>query len=749
MYLKIKNFKILLLAVFLAAASCSFTTKKFTDPDKDKVLLDLITYVLEKGHYAPKDINDTFSESIYKDFINGLDPLKRYFLASDIADFSKYKTEIDDQIKNKELTFFDLVYTRFNERMEDVKKIYPEVLSKPFDYTENDVINVDYDHIDYAKNEKDLKARWQHQMKFSALSSYYDFMQDQKTAREKANGSTSDNKEITSDGDNQDFDTINKKESSGMDKDILSKTPAELEIKARETTKKSLDEYFDFTSDLERKDYFAVFLNTLVEEFDPHSNYFAPPEKDRFDLQMSGKLEGIGARLQKKNDYITVVEVISGGPAWRSEKIEVGDVIMKVRQDNEKNPVSIVGMRIDDAVKLIKGPKGTKVTLTIKNVDGTISDKTLTRDVVELEETYAKSSLIDKGTYKFGLINLPQFYFDMENYKARNAASDVKQEIIRLKEQGMKGLILDLRDNGGGSLRTAVDIAGLFIKKGPVVQVSASDGKKEVMDDDNPELVWDGPLVILVNELSASASEILAAAMQDYKRAIIIGSAQTYGKGTVQNVIDLNQWLRKNDLGDLGALKITSQKFYRVNGGSTQLEGVKSDVVMPDRYSYIEVGERDFDNPLPYDKIDPATFSPWEGYTDFDQAIQKSKARIRNNEQLKLIDENARYIKDRRDESDVNLNFDTYTAEIEQRKAETKKFDAIDTYDNHLTYKSLPYETELMKRDTVLTEKRKRWHKNLSKDIYIEEAVNVLEDLDAGNIRLTKVADSKELKNGG
>jgi carboxyl-terminal processing protease len=413
-----------------------------------------------------------------------------------------------------------------------------------------------------------------------------------------------------------------------------------------------------------------------------------------------------------------------------------------VKQEDEKDAVSIVGMRIDDAVKLIKGPKGTKVTLTIKNVDGTITDKVITRDVVELEETYAKSSLIDKGDRKFGLINLPQFYFDMENYKERNAATDVKKEILRLKEQGMEGLVLDLRDNGGGSLRTAVDIAGLFIKKGPVVQV-ASNGNKEVLADKDSEIVWDGPLVILVNELSASASEILAAAMQDYKRAIILGSKQTYGKGTVQNVIDLNQWLRKNDLGDMGALKITSQKFYRVNGGSTQLEGVKSDVVMPDRYSYIDVGERDYDNPLPYDKIDAAKYDVWEGYIDYDETIQKSKERMAQNEQLKLIDEDARWIKARRDEKEVNLNYETYSAEIEQRKQETKRFDAIDEYDNHLTFESLPYETALMKKDTTLSEKRKRWHKNLSKDMYIEEAVHVLEDLKLNNIKAGKVADIK------
>ena len=733
-----KNFKVLFLAVFVSVASCSFTTKEFNDPDKDKLLLDLITYVLQKGHYDPKDINDEFSAGVYKDFINGLDPLKRYFLASDIEEFSKYKTEIDDQIKNKDLTFFDLVYGRFIERMEDVKKIYPEVLDKPFDFTENETINVDYDNLAYATSRKELKERWKQQLKFTTLSSYYDLVEEQNKKEKGVTTSKSDDYE----GDDEDGEVENKTSKESADEPFEPKSLAELESKARETAKSSLDEYFEFTKDLQRKDYFAIYLNTIVEEFDPHTNYFAPPDKDRFDLRMSQKLEGIGARLQKKNDYITVIEIISGGPAWRSEKIEVGDAILKVKQEDEKDAVSIVGMRIDDAVKLIKGPKGTKVTLTIKNVDGTISDKVITRDVVELEETYAKSSLIDKGDRKFGLINLPQFYFDMENYKERNAATDVKKEILRLKEEGMEGLVLDLRDNGGGSLRTAVDIAGLFIKKGPIVQV-ASAGNKEVLEDKDSEIVWDGPLVILVNELSASASEILAAAMQDYKRAIILGSKQTYGKGTVQNVIDLNQWLRKNDLGDLGALKITSQKFYRVNGGSTQLEGVKSDVVMPDRYSYIDVGERDYDNPLPYDKIDAAKYDVWDGYIDYDETIEKSKARMAQNEQLKLIDDNARWIKERRDEKVVNLNFDKYSAEIEQRKKETERFDAIDEYDNHLTFESLPYETALMKQDTTLSEKRKRWHKNLSKDMYVEEAVHVLEDLKLNNIKAKKVADIK------
>lgn len=714
------NFKVLLLAVFVAIASCSFTTKKFDNPEKDKLLIDLITYVLEKGHYSPKDINDAFSKNIYRNFIAGVDPLKRYFLMSDIEEFKRYETSIDDQIKIKDVTFFNLVYSRLSQRIAEIEKIYPTILEQSFDYKMDEELNVDYDKIAYAKDKKALKNRWRKQLKFSTISNYYDLIEENGTV----------------------LNEVSKKEQN--EDDQKPKTISEIELEARENTKNSMSEYFDFVNDLESKDYFAIFLNVIVEEFDPHTNYFAPSDRDRFELQMSGKLEGIGARLQKKNDYIKIVEVISGGPAWRGEHVEVGDMIMKVKQEKEKEAVSVVGMRLDDAVKLIKGPKGTKVILTIKRVDGSIEEEIITRDVVEIEETYAKSTLIKKEDKNYGLIDLRQFYFDMQNYKERNAASDVKKEILRLKDEGMQGLIIDLRGNGGGSLRTAVDMAGLFIKEGPIVQVASSGSKKEVLEDQDNEIVWDGPLVILVNELSASASEILAAAMQDYKRAIVIGSKQSYGKGTVQNLLDLNQWLRNNDMGDMGSLKLTTQKFYRVNGGSTQLEGVKSDVVMADRYSYINIGEKDYDNPLPYDKIEPADYEVWNGYLDYEKIIKKSMERMAKSEQLRLIDENAQWIKSRRDITTVNLNYESYKNELESRIDDTKKFDAIDNYDNKLRYESLPFEIELMKQDTTLLEKRKRWHKSLGNDIYIEEGVNILQDLKSTDANRGKLANVRD-----
>lgn len=708
----IKNAKVLVLALLLGAASCSFTTNS-EDPGKDKVLISLISYVLEKGHYDAKDFDDTFSEQVFNDFITALDPLKRYFLASDIKEFEVYKDQIDDQIRKEDITFFDMAYTRLRERMEESKKIYEEVLDKPFDYTAEDSIDTDYENIAYAKNRKELKERWENQLKFSAIGTYSDRIQEEEQKAKDSTGYTPMSKEA-------------------------------LEEEARKTTKDSYAEYFEFADELDRDDYFAVYINSIVEEFDPHTTYFAPVDKDRFDMQMSGQFQGIGARLQKKSNEISITEIISGGPAWRGEELEEGDVILKVKQQDEDVATSVVGMRLDDAVELIKGPKGTVVTLNVKKKDGTIRNVVITRDVVELEETYAKTTTVEKEGRKYGVINLPKFYFDMQNANQRNAATDVKQEIIRLKEEGAEGLVIDLRSNGGGSLSTVVDIAGLFIKEGPVVQVKSNGADSEILKDKDPSILWDKPLVILVNEISASASEILAAAMQDYKRAVIIGSKQTYGKGTVQNVYDLNRWLRQNDLGDMGALKITTQKFYRINGGSTQLEGVKSDVVVPDRYSYIDIGEKDLENPLPWDKIDAADYKVWDGYIDYEQTINNSNERMSQNEQLQLIEENAKWIKSKQDDSVWPLNLDQYAAKVEQSEAEAKRFDALRDYKTDLVYKSLPYEMEEFKKDTVLREKRQRWHEELAKDVYMEEAINVLEDLKINNIRRGKLADVRD-----
>jgi carboxyl-terminal processing protease len=709
-----RNYKVLLLMLLLAFASCSFTTKTFEDPDKDKLLIQIITYVLQQGHFDPIAMDDAFSEELFSDYIETIDPVKRYFYESDYKDFEKYKLTIDDQLKVSDITFFNVTHERMLKRIDEAKEIYKEVLSQPFNYTIDETFNNDFEHSSYVKNKKEMRERWRKQLKFSTLTNYDDIYSQEKSHKKR-------------------------------DASYIMKTEQVIEKKAREATLKSLNVFFnDYIDDKQREDYFAEYVNAIVEEFDPHTYYLAPKGKEDFDMRMSGKLEGIGARLQKRMDYIKIVELISGGPAWRGKELEVEDIILKVRQENEDLPVDIVGMRINDAIKFIKGPKGTKVTLTIKKVDGTIKDVTITRDIVQLVETYAKSSMVDKNDKKFGVINLPAFYVDFNDYKNINAATDVKKEIERLKAEGMEGLVLDLRNNGGGSLPTVVDMAGLFIKEGPIVQVRSTGEAKEVLKDKDRSIVWDGPLVILVNEISASASEIMAAAMQDYKRAIIIGSEQTYGKGTVQNVMNLNNLVRSNTAGDFGALALTTQKYYRINGGSVQLEGVKSDVKVPGRFSFINVGEKDKENPLPWDEIDAAEYTVWDSYFDYDKTISMSKERMSNNEQLKLIEENAKWVKTKIDETIFSLNYEKYKAKINLNELESKRFDAISDYKTNLTFESLAYEKQLFVSDTTdLKEKRDRWHLSLSKDVYIEEALNVLEDLKM-TYAIKKVATVKD-----
>ncbi len=699
-----QNINIFLVSILIAFASCSFTSKSFDNPDKDKLLMQLVTYLLEEGHFEPKDINDTFSVGVYESFLNQVDPFKNYFYQSDIKEFEAYKTDLDDQILKHDVGFFNLVYKRLLTRIEDSRKVYKQVLEVPFDYNLEETFSTDYENKSYASSKSEMKDSWRKQLKFSTLSNYHDLVSEEKE---------------------------------------IKKSNTDLEAEAREATLKSLNESASYIDDLRREDWLSMYINAIAEEFDPHTFYFAPQDKDRFDAQMSGKYEGIGARLQKRMDEISITELISGGSAWRQNKLEVGDIILKVRQEDEVEAVNVVGMRLDDAVKLIKGPEGTNVILTLKKVDGKIEDLSIPRDEIELEETYAKSTIVEKGGTTLGVINLPKFYIDFEDVNSRNAATDVKKEIERLKSEGMQGLVLDLRGNGGGSLKTVVDMGGLFIEQGPIVQVRSTGEDKEVLKDTDRSIEWDGPLVILVNELSASASEILAAAMQDYKRAIVIGSKQTYGKGTVQNIVDLNRMIRSNTNGDMGAFKFTTQKYYRINGGSTQLEGVKSDVVVPDRFSYIDIGEKDQENPLEWDEIAPANYNIWESSFDYETTIKNSKVRMNSSAEIKLIDDNARWIKTMRDRSVYPLNFSKYVLDLESNETDAKRFDVLSEYQSDLTYESLPYERPLMEQDSVFKINRERWHENLSKDIYMEEAINVLSDL-KNSYKINKLAQAKD-----
>ena len=688
------------LTLFLFVSSISFANPKITnqqDPEKDKVLISVLNYMLTRGHYIEKELNDDFSEIVFNNFITDLDQSKRYFTKNDIKEFSKYKFQIDNQLKESDIAFYKLVYGRFLNKIKNAKNYYSTILKKPFNYKKDEIIDLDYTKIEYANSEKELLNYWRKQLKLQTI------------------GKIKEQEELD-------------KEKFKKDKSYKKRSFSTLEKKARAEVMISMENLYIRIDELEHRDWFSTFLNSITEAFGPHTIYMPPNIKESFDQDMSGKVEGIGARLQKKGIYTHIVELVSGGPAWKQGDLEDGDIILKVAQENE-DPVDIVGMRLDDAIKFIKGPKDTKVVLTVKKkIDGSTQVITITRDIVQLDETFVKSSTVEKDGKKYGIIDLPKFYINFDDRNFRDSAKDMEKEIERLKEENVEGLLIDLRNNGGGSLDTAIKIAGLFVDKGPIVQVKYRNETAVVKQDIDTRTQWTGSLVLLVNELSASASEIFAAAMQDYNRAVILGGNQTYGKGTVQNILPVNKFY-PNYKDDLGYLKMTIQKFYRINGGSTQVEGVYSDIAMPTRFSYMKYGERDLEGALPWDKVPQASYTQVNSYSNFSDVVTSSIERINKDPKFQLIDEYAKWLKKEQDDYSYALNYKQNQKESKEKENFAEKFKSVFKYKSGLAFNSPGYEVPLLKENKDLKEKRDTWHKNLSKDLYISEALNVLSQL--------------------
>ena len=697
------NFLHIIVFVAIILFGFSFSSKKFSDPNKEKLLIEVVKYVVEKGHYSSLDIDDKISEKIYNTYIEQLDAQKRFFLQSDIRQFEKYKFRLDDQIKDQDLTFFNLVYETSRERINEVKTYYEEIMSNSFDFSSNENINLDFENKSFARSKNEIKNRWRKQLKYSTL--------------DIISLKLGDSIKYIDDNTRDDSMTL---------------------------IKKNTDDFFDYISEMDRDDWFANYINAFLNQLDPHTVYFNPDDKERFDTNISGKFHGIGARLQKTEGTVKIVDIIVGGPIWKDKLLDVGDLILKVAQENQ-DPVDIIGMKLDDAIKLIKGPADSYVTLTVKKLSGEIKDVLIQRGIVELEELYAKSTLINKGDKNYGYISLPKFYIDFADRKSRNSANDVKNEIIKLKNNGISGLILDLRNNGGGALQTVVDMTGLFIEKGPVVQVKSTGNRKQVLYDKDPQVVWDGPLVVLMNKMSASASEILAGALQDYNRAVIIGNEKSFGKGTVQNVIDLNRFI-SNSSYDLGAIKITTDKFYRINGESVQLEGVKSDIIIPDSYKYIFNGEKDEKNPLKWDKIGPANFEKWSNREYLNKISLETQNRIDSDDYYSLINDRAKWLKDQQLNKSISLNFNSYNSFLNKQRKNNKKFESLNSYENNLSFKLLKTEKQYVLSNKELLSSRNRWHRNLTKDLYIEEGVKALEMISMLNKNIIVANNDKLIK---
>ncbi|MEW6134255.1 MAG: carboxy terminal-processing peptidase [Bacteroidota bacterium] len=694
---RLRTFVLVFFVMLLSLNGCK---AQVDDQKRNLILMDLLKRSLDEGHFNPIPLDDNYSRRVYKVFLEQTDPFKRFYTQEDLALLKPYETQIDDEFKNYSTEFFDLAYQLFDKRFNQIDKWYQEILSKPFDFNRDENFEMDPEKRDWPANEKELRFAWEQMLKYETLTRLADMLEQQ----EKAKANPDSARKI--------------------------KTTNELEQEAREKVKKRYADWFHEMKKLDKSDRFGDYLNALCSVFDPHTNYFPPKDKADFDIQFSGQLEGIGATLQSKDGYVTIVNIVPGGPAWKQGELEVNDKIIKVAQ-GDGEPVDITDWRVDKAVQLIRGKKGTTVKLTVRKLNGTEKTITIVRDVVVIEETYAKSAvLVDTLTgARVGYIFLPSFYANFDDPNGRSSSQDMLREVNKLKNEGVEGIILDLRGNGGGSLQDAIEIAGLFIDQGPVVQVKGKIGAARVYGDPQPGVVYAGPLVVMVNGISASASEILAAALQDHRRALIVGSSNTFGKGTVQRFFNLDDLARGFDeVKPLGSLKMTIQKFYRINGGSTQLRGVSPDIKMSDPYSYIEIGESELKFPMEWTSIEPARYTALDNDKLFGKLKENSIKRMKADPLFARLDENARLVKKRRDETLIPMKLDNFLSRKRMYDAEAKTFDSLAKAPLSIKPMALKEDINRLAADTTKTNILTRWIKGLRSDAYILESMHIIDD---------------------
>lgn len=694
---------LVLTAVGLFAA---FRSQGSNDHDNPKSrytkVLRNVGLVLEQGHYSPRKIDDKFSRDVMKKFTEDLDNDKTIFLQSDIDGFNKYADRIDDEMRGAELQSFFAVNEVYQKRLNEAWVIIGDVLSKPFDFTKDESVNLDRETTKFPKNEAERKDAWRKALKYATLSKFVEMQDD----REKNKGK----------------------------KDFVAKADSTLEREAREQIKKRMDRLFSTRKNHETSDEnFSTFVNAITGTMDPHTNYFPPVDKRAFDESMRGSFYGIGAVLKEDDGKIKIGSLISGGPAWKQGDLKVDDEVIKVAQGNGE-PVDVTGYSVTDAIKLIRGSeKGSTVKLTVRRSDGSTKIISLERDEIKLDDTFARSAIIN-GDRKIGYIYLPEFYVNFDDPKGSKCSEDVAREIQKLQAENVDGIIMDLRGNGGGSLPEVVKMVGLFIEEGPVSVVKGrGEDKPYQWRDRDKSVLYTGPLTVMVDEFSASASEIFAAAIQDYKRGIVIGSTSTFGKGTVQRTISLNPendnpLLVNRKTEDLGSIKLTIQKFYRVNGGATQLKGVTPDIILPDRYESLKFREKDNSYALPWDEIAQSDYKPWTSTISNESVVRATYDQLSTNTTFNRIKTSVAQL-DKYNNKNYSLNITKYKAEQKQLKDIYKELDESYKLGKQMDVKNIPADTVVINAATEKIEKNAQWLKRVSNDIYIDETVKVMNNM--------------------
>ncbi len=708
------------------------SSKNARDPRREKLIGNILKNALETYHYRALKINDEVSQKAFQQYLKKIDGSKQFLTKQDIKELEAYQFQMDDEMVTGDYALIEKSLDMLKKRTALAESLRKETFKKQFDFNGNEQVEVDPEKRDWAKDENILKENWKLVFKQATLNKYLSLIDEQ--SDKPKNGK----KPIVK---------LKKKLPP-----VKKLTDAEMRAKAHDSVSKRFQKIFDRLAKEDRDDQLDNFYNAVTAVFDPHTTYLPAKKKEDFDIDITGKLEGIGAVLQEDGSYIKVVQIVPGGPAWRQKELEADDVILGVAQGAGES-IDLTDMKVDDAVRYIRGKKGTEVRLTVKKVDGTRKIISIVRDEIEVAASFAKSSVLQyKDTdAKVGYIQLPKFYRDFESSQI-NCTDDVKKELERLKKANVDAVILDLRNNGGGALEDARLMSGLFLGKGPVVQVKDHTGKIEVLENDDPNVFYDGPLIVLINRFSASASEILAGAMQDYGRAVIIGGDFSHGKGTVQAVLNLNQGPLLSMFGPtMGALKVTIQKFYRVTGASTQYKGVTSDVILPDLFSYVESREKDLEYSLPWDQIKAQPFSKWNKFSyNLPQLKEKSTARVKTNPRFNKIIRNLDYLNKKKKDTLVSLNLKQVQAEDIQNKkmAEELKMDEEDknllvtNFEDSLKAHENIRAGDMKKWQKDFEQRKDEWVKSLRQDVVLEESVMVANDI-VKTLKPKKTASAK------
>jgi len=677
-------------------------------PEREAALMQALLQGLTRYHFQPKAIDDNYSKNVFAFYLKEIDLSKRFLTQADVTKLETFEKKLDDQAQAGKFDCFNMSIEMMDKSYVKTQAWYREILANPMDFSKNDAVETDGKKLKWAENDAELRERWNIWIKYEVLSRVMD--EQEKQAKNDFKGE--------------------KKSFESLEADMRKKV---LDI---------YDKYYKRLQKADRKRRMESYLNAFTEVFDPHTNYFSPQEKEDFDIQMSGKLEGIGARLQSDGEKTTVSDIVPGGPAWKGGILQPKDAIIKVGQGDDE-PVDIMGWDISDVVSKVRGPKGTTVTLYVQKPDGTDKIIKIVREVVLMEEGFAKSLLLNTtdNQEKIGYIYLPKFYADFTAQGQTSCAVDVAKEIEKLKKEQVKGIILDLRGNGGGSLRDVVQMSGLFVEEGPMVQVKSKGRAPEVMNDYDRNVQWGGPLVVMVNGFSASASEILAAAMQDYNRAVIVGSTSTYGKGTVQRFFDLDNAASDESVKPLGNMKLTIQKFYRITGKTTQLDGVTPDIVLPDFYNELDLGERETDHPLTSNTIDAVPFTQ-NAYriTDMGKLKANSATRVLADPIMQKIVDNSKRLRRQRDDSQHPVQVDKYRQWSKQQEEESERYENIFKPVEVFGVENLAADIPQIQGDTAHVARNDSWIKERKKDIQLFETMRIIQDM----IRMDGIAARKD-----